>query len=157
MKEKNYKIFLLFFFIISELISSEFVEIKNILRTYFNIKDLKNCNYVYIENFKKKFHNQCVIEIKKSEIIYKFRIHSEEFNNLVLLKQIQNQVEIYLELNDLKQNKKFLLVQDKVLSEKDRKIYTYFDNKTKKFIQIDFIKGKKIILILEYGKFEIIF
>lgn len=155
MKEKSGKIFLLFFFIILKISSNDLFEIQRILKNQYQIKEEKNCNYKYIEKSKIKFQNDCKIQIKDSLIEFKFKIYSDQFDNLVLFKKNSNLIEV--SLKDLKKNQKFQLVRDEILSTKDRKIYYYFDNNVKKIIQVNFIPKEKIILILEYGKFEIFF
>lgn len=155
MKEKSGKIFLLFFFIILRIYSNDLFEIQRILKSQYQVKEEKNCNYKYIEKSKIKFQNDCKIQIKDSLIEFKFKIYSDQFDNLVLFKKNSNLIEV--SLKDLKKNQKFQLVRDEILSTKDRKIYYYFDNNVKKIIQVNFIPKEKIILILEYGKFEIFF
>lgn len=112
---------------------------------------------LYILRRKKiKYQNECKIQKKNQEVQFEFKIYSKEFLNTIFLEEHKNHIVAKIWFKELHKKNQFTLLVDEILSTKERIIYYYIENNKKKMIQID-LKQAKLIVVLEYGKIEVVF
>lgn len=118
---------------------------------------LDKCYYKYYESKKIRYQNECRVFKKNHQIVFEFKIQKFDDSNYAILEAKDTNIHLELNLKEFNQHFHYSLIEDEILSSDRRKIYYYIENKVKKMIQMDFPSKKKMIIILEYGKLEILF